>query len=378
MKCRMSQSNPAEAIAQRVLLARLVTGREVDLGGVVGTLIDSLLACARAEGVLALCARCVAGRADAAPELQARLSTAGLGLAAGALSREAACRNLLAALPDDLPLLVLKGLALGQWLYPAPYLRECSDIDLYFASRDDAERAAGLLAPLGYELQYGAGAFAHEFLCRRVSRQGGVDVDLDMHWQLSASPLFDALPTFAQWQAGSQALPSLGPGARGLGAVHAFMHAGLHRASNLSAGLGDRLKWLYDLHLLAGRFSAQDWAEVLRACRAHGLCGVCAQAMLATRAELGTVFPEATLQSLMAAARDEVLDANRLQDWSYIQRLNFRALGSWRRRARWLWERAFPSEGYLHELYGADVSRRGLWWARIRRAVGRLFGRLPA
>ncbi|MEO5566091.1 MAG: nucleotidyltransferase family protein [Luteimonas sp.] len=358
------------SIPARELLARLITGGDVDLSDVTGTRILPLLERARAEGVLALAAWNLPDRADVAPALRAQLSESALGLAAASLMRESACRKVLAVLPDDLPVLVLKGTALAQWLYPESYLRESSDIDLYFASRQDAQRAAALLAPLGYATPFQPGRFAHEFLCRRHSPHG--PVDLDMHWALTASPLFQRLPLFAQWHADSQPLPGLGDRARGLGPVHAFLHASLHRASNLSVGLGDRLKWLYDLHLLARRFDGVDWSELQRLCIEYGLCGVCAQAILATRAELGTSFPAETLGALQAGADNEALDASRLGDWRYIQRQNFLALPGRRARVQWLLDYAFPSADYLRELYGVDVSRPRLWWLRAKRAFGRL------
>ena len=61
----------------------------------------------------------------------------------------------------------------------------------------------------------------------------------------------------------------------GLGAAHALLHACVHRASNLSAGLGDRLKWLYDLHLPrpAEMVTLKDPADFRRilACRRAGV-----------------------------------------------------------------------------------------------------------
>jgi hypothetical protein len=39
---------------------------------------------------------------------------------------------------SGIPVLVLKGTALRSWLHPQPYLRESSDIDQLFASREAA------------------------------------------------------------------------------------------------------------------------------------------------------------------------------------------------------------------------------------------------
>ena len=50
---------------------------------------------------------------------------------------------------------------------------------------------------------------------------------------------------------------------------------------------------------------------------------------------------------------------------------NFAALPNLRRRARWLWQRMFPSQAYLQELYGSG-GRTALLWQRFRRALRRL------
>ena len=352
------------------MLASILTGRSVDMAAITGTRIAPWLASARAEGVTALVARELLGRDDVSEELRAALSESSRGLAAAAMLRDAACRGVLAALPDDLPVLVLKGLALGQWLYPQSYLREASDIDLYFASRTDAERAAKLLAPLGYVVPYRPGKFAHEFLCRRQSRNGVVD--LDMHWALTDAPIFRELPNFSHWYAAGQRLPRLGERARGLSPVDAVLHASIHRAANLSAGLGDRLKWLFDLHLLAQRFVPADWETLQRQCVAYGLCGVSSQALLASTDAFATCVPAETMSELEAGASRERIDATRLADWRYVQYQNLLAVPGFWHRLQWLWGRVFPPTDYLPELYGNNVSPSRLWWLRAKRAIGRV------
>jgi hypothetical protein len=195
---------------------------------------------------------------------------------------------------------------------------------------------------------------------------------VDAHWRISAMPLFSGAFEFDELFEMSVALPALGAHARGLAPVHAFAHASIHRASNVCSGIGDRLKWLYDLHLLAQRFNADDWDRLLDVCRERGLCGVVPVAIGATAAEFGPVVPADVVAALAAGRESESLDASRLRDWGYVQRQNLRALPTLSLRVRWLWQRVFPSKGYLRELYGQDVSVSGLWLERVRRAFGRL------
>lgn len=353
---------------ERAALASIIsnpTWQQIDSEG----RIDDWLALAKAEGVVALTSQALC-RDAAADALRAQFAAAAHELAATHLLLESECRRVVEILhAAGIPVLVLKGTALGRWLYPAAYLRECSDIDLLFPSRAHAEQAAAALTAIGYGAVFTPGGMAHEFLCRREAP--GKRVDLDLHWRLANMPLLRDLISFAELQAASIPL-LLAPGARGLGPVHAFAHACIHRAENVCAKLGDRLKWLYDLHLLAGRFTAAEWQSLLRLCVGHGLCGICVEGIDASAAMFDTCVPPATLAALRAGRAGETLDASRLADWNYMQRCNLAALPSLRARVSWLWQRAFPSSAYLRELYGGDAGVVTLWRERIGRAIGRL------
>ena len=290
--------------------------------------------------------------------------------AAAELGMRARLQAVLAHLDTvGIPVLVLKGAALAHWLYEVPWHRETSDVDLLFPSRADAERAAQALAALGYVTPYRAARYRHEMLCR----SGDGVLDLDLHWGLSGWPVFGRLPGFQALSGERVALPGLGRGAWGLGPAHALLHACVHRASNLSAGLGDRLKWLYDLHLLANELGARgEWPRFVEIARRAQGCGVCVQGLAAANALWGTVVPASVAASLEEARGSEPLDTDRLSDWRYLQRLNLQALEGWREKAGWLWSRMLPSAGHLRELYGEGYGYAGLLWQRGRRAVSRL------
>lgn len=356
---------------QRALLARIISGpsgQPLDLEIAQG---EDLFTLARAEGVVGLVSQRLGEDATIPVVICNVFSALARGSAAAHLALEAEARRVLAVLYQaGIPVLVLKGLALGQWLFSAPYLRESSDIDLLFATRADAERAAVALMPHGYVVPFSPGDMAHEFLCRRVTP--GRKVDLDLHWRLANMPLLRNLFSFDELLAASIALPRLASGARGLGPLHAFVNACLHRVENLGAGLGDRLKWLYDLHLLAGRFSAADWDGLQGLCIERGLCGICAEGIDTASALFGTSVPVSVREALRAGRARESLDATRLADWKYMQRRNLAALPSLRARGRWVWQRTFPSIGYLRELYNVDGGPLALWVTRTKRALDRL------
>ena len=336
--------------------------------------LDQLLDLAWSEGVqVQACAQLAAVDGLAAQRRQdcqdwvRQQAAAGLGV-------QARLRAVLQCLHQaGIPVLVLKGAALGQWLYPAPYLRESSDVDLLLASRDDALRAAVALEGLGYAMAHAPGRFQHELACH-----GDGLPDLDLHWALSDWPVLDRLPAFDTLLATSIPLPSLGSGARGLDAPHALLHACVHRASNLAADLGDRLKWLQDLHLLAAMLDRDGgWPSFLAACDQAQACGIAAEGLAATTALFGTPVPSAVSTTLAAGRTHEPLDASRLSDWRYIQKLNFRALPGWGTRLAWIGARLLPPAGHLRALYGEGHSYPGLLWQRFRRVGARLKGQGP-
>jgi hypothetical protein len=333
--------------------------------------VDAWRRLAQEEGVTALLADRLVGVAPDESEggVRAELASQGRRLAMMELGQHAALVAVLDRLrAAAIPVLVLKAAALRCWLYPQPHLRESSDIDLLFATREAAMAAVAALQAMGYAAPYPPGRFAHEVLCRHAGKR----VDLDLHWGLSRNPAMDALPAFHALHARAQPLPGLGPEALGLGPVDALLHACVHRASNLETGQGDRLKWLYDTHLIAARLDGDGWEAFVAACRTARVCGIAADALEVASALFGTGLPRSAMARLREGVPHDALDARRLQDWAYLQRRSLRALPGWSARAAWLWERAFPDTGYMRELYGRDLSRAGLLRTRLSRLLGRL------
>lgn len=140
------------------------------------------------------------------------------------------------------------------------------------------------------------------------------------------------------------ALPALSPHARGLSPVHACMH----RAINVYTGIGDRLKWLYDLHLLTQRLDDGQWQQLQDVCMQRRLNGICVTGIDAAASVFGDAAPAPAMQALRAGRAGEPLDAARLHDWEYMEGRNLAALPSL--RLRWLWQRMFPSKACLQEL----------------------------
>ena len=269
-----------------------------------------------------------------------------------------------------IPGLLLKGSALAHWAYSQPHLRACSDVDLLLPSREAAEQLSDRLTASGYERSETSGELvAYELLCRRPVSDDW-QVEIDIHWRLANSPLFANAFTFDELMADSVALPRLAPNARGLGPVHALMHACVHRALNLSIGVGDKLKWQYDLELVRANFTPADWHRLVDLSIEKGLAGVVINALKNAAEAFESQLPHEWVTALTCAESAETLDAQRLSDWRYMQRMTFKSLPTAFLKLRWLWQRLFPSLDYLRYLYGTQHKSYGyLILLRFRRVL---------
>jgi hypothetical protein len=275
-----------------------------------------------------------------------------------------------------LPGLLLKGQAIAQWAYPDPSLRASGDIDVLVASREAADRLASRLCESGYELSQPSGDLVALEMMLRREVVPGVWVEIDLHCRVINSPLFAERFTFDELMAESIALPRLSANARGLGPAHAFIHACMHRAATLGVGVDDRLKWLYDIPAFAKCFTATDWQRLQHLAVDRGLAGVCLNMIEAAQATFGAEFvavPVDLTDALRDAAQHESLDVTRLRDWRYMQMQAFLAQPTLRLRARYFWQRLWPSRDYMGYLYGRpDLGYWGLIGIRVRTLVRRL------
>ncbi len=295
--------------------------------------------------------------------------------------REAIARNLLCLVQAraiqqaldaaGIPCIWLKGIALGQWLYPSPHLRDVADVDLLLPDHAATLRAAVVLAPLGYTLlnpHIAGDLVVHELLALHA----GSGLELDLHWSLSNDALFANRLDWDELWGAAITLPGLAPNAKGLGAEHAFLHACMHRALNHLTAKHDRLRWLYDLHLIAGQLSPEQWHRVLELAVARKLADACLEALMATQRTFQTEVPDDVIQVLLVAASNESLRCARLGSWGYFQRATWRALPDLRTRLRWSRQLLIPDLAHLRTRYGQDgAGHLRILWRRMYDGVAR-------
>lgn len=270
---------------------------------------------------------------------------------------------------------LFKGTALAYSLYDDPAQRTRCDTDLIVPA-DQRGRAMEVLATLGYARVLELGELASYQAC--LIRKGAGAHTLDLHWKINNSELFSRLFGYQELRAAAEPLPALAPQALGANPVHALLIACMHRAAHVQAPYfeagvarysGDRLIWLYDIHLLAMSFSQGQWEGFLDLARRKGFRSVCLEAIAQTRLHLGTQVPTEVLDELGGKGPVELTAAYLKAGHLRRRWLDLWAYEGVRERLRFARELAFPPAAYMHERF---PRARPDWlpWLYVRRAIG--------
>jgi hypothetical protein len=273
--------------------------------------------------------------------------------------------------------LVLKGAALACSHYPSAPLRPRADTDLLIPP--DQRRQTDLaLTRLGYAKDAGVeGRFiSHQATWSRSDNLGATH-HLDIHWRINNSQILAKALDYEELVARAAPLPALGRNARALAPVHALLFACIHRTGHANApyyvdGIahlgGDRLIWLYDMHLLVGRMAAADLDDFAALANAKQIKAICAEALLRARACFATPIPSHVIAMLHEPGALEA-SARYLSGGRARQMLgDFLALERWSDRGGWAKELAFPSAGYMRSKY-SDAAGTWLPILYARRAL---------
>ena len=304
--------------------------------------------------------------------------------AAHEMLRRAELSRVLAALAAaGIEPLLLKGTALAYSHYPSPALRPRGDTDLLVPPAAGA-RAGQVFHDLGYvgdETVTGE-PVAHQATWSKTDR-AGIDHHFDVHWRISNSPILVKALAYEELAARARALPRLGPHARALAPVDALLFACMHRAGHVHVPYhsgddvfvgGDRLIWLYDIHLLLVAMSAPEFDEFVSLAAAKRLKTICLDAVRRTRECFATPIPQAVLDGLQVCGMAEP-SARYFTGGPGRQMLgDFLALDGWSSRVQWLKGLGFPPVDHMRRKYPDAMIRwmPALYARRAFSGLGRL------
>ncbi|MBI4526966.1 MAG: nucleotidyltransferase family protein [Deltaproteobacteria bacterium] len=281
--------------------------------------------------------------------------------------------------------LLLKGTPLAYALYPSAALRTRGDTDLLIKTAD-LGAVCEVLERLGYRRPNAvSGKLISSQFCYQKQDRYDVGHDLDVHWRISNFQSLGHVLTFDELDSRSVPVPALGPYARRLGFLDALLLACIHRLTHYQAPYyigpvahygGNRLIWLYDIHLLASSLPPEDWELFIRAAEEKRLRAICLDGLSVAAQALGTCLPKKALQALVVEPRSEDISvapfSGRHWRWQISELL---ALPDWRQRMTLMREHLFPPASYMLQKY-RKTDRRLLPFLYLRRAVNGFLKRL--
>ena len=247
--------------------------------------------------------------------------------------------------------LVFKGAALAHTHYEASWLRPRLDADLLI-DRSHRPLVASVLRALGYaQPPFISGELVmYQMPFARAHALG--EMHLDVHWRIANPQLFAGLPGYDELAARASTVSVRGQSMRTPCPVDALWLACVHRAAHHD--LSDDLIWLYDIHLLAGRFTAEEWADFAALASTHRVRALCGDALRAARDCFHTAIPHDVASQVIGHGEGTERSAVYLRkDLTRLDRLRL-DLGALkpRSRLRLLAEHLIPPACYVSEKYG--------------------------
>lgn len=258
---------------------------------------------------------------------------------------------LVAALAEaGLRCLLFKGTPLAYTLYPQACLRDRCDTDVLFESKAAADEAWLVLEGLGYErLNTPQGELvSYQFPCVRRSSQ--LTEMVDVHWASSNAVQLRPLSFHELWES-SMPVPQLGAAARSPCHEHALVLSCLHRLAHVREDDGNKLIWLYDIHLLLLDLSDDQWIRFLACVEAKGVGSACLEGAERAQQYFSTVGCDGRIDQLrvIASGPGQVVKVH----GSVLERdlSQLSAATGWRQRLQLLREYLFPDRHYMRRKY---------------------------
>jgi Uncharacterised nucleotidyltransferase len=279
---------------------------------------------------------------------------------------------------------LFKGTALAYSVYPSGALRIRGDTDLIIPPSELAQFTT-ILATLSFntDVSMDGELVAYQTNFHRQELGSGAHT-LDVHWRISNSELLSRLFSYQELRKRAQPIARLSQDALAVDIVDALLIACMHRGSHKQNPYyldgvayydGDRLIWLYDIHLLLGKMSSSQFDEFVARATEKGLRAVCLEGIERARGYFHTQVPDEIMFALSHSGPQEpaaryLNGSHLLQTW-----MDFKALGNVYKQLQFLKETVFPPASYMRSK-NPDAAFSFLPWLYLHRAVGGIRKRL--
>ena len=318
--------------------------------------LEQLLELAQEQGVVPLLhhqLQATSSSAKAPEALMEKLHAQATLEAATELARNHELRQVLTALADGgIQPLLMKGTPLAYLIYPSPTLRPRCDTDLLFPITDK-ENTIHILTALGYQFPNAvSGNFVRlQATCIKKEKNGFMH-QLDLHWKISNQPYFAGILLYEELTKNALSVPELGSHARTLALADALLFACLHRAGHAAEGEGNRLIWLYDIHLLCEALTANELEYFIGQARTHRVAALCLDALEQTQLRFHTRLSDTILSQLKDSSSQPEPSARYLQKSRLAQfKCNLALLPTTMDKLAYMGETLFPSQSYILTKY---------------------------
>ncbi len=157
--------------------------------------------------------------------------------------------------------LVLKGAALAHSFYQHPFQRPHLDTDILIEQKDK-DKINQLLLANGFikSTNISGKLISHQNTYRQIDL--GIAHAYDIHWKISNRNAYADLFDFNKLYERKITLSGSDFSFYTLDEINTFLHLTVHYFGHRSDER-DRLIWVYDLHLIANKFSNQQWDSLL-------------------------------------------------------------------------------------------------------------------
>lgn len=263
----------------------------------------------------------------------------------GRLARRAQSEEALFAdlATGGVPMILLKGAALGRWLYPAPDRRDRLDVDL-LVDAVHLNRLRMCLEQTAWQRRPPSASSSQE----TWHREG---LDLDLHWRLSDHPVFFHTLGFDELWQDARPLAGVPAPIRALSPVHALVHCLIHYFGTHSKEPMPAL-FLVDLLLLWEALNGAERRQLDKRLQDLGLHGLAARAFELAGQTFPGARPDVPLDDWRERGRHQWQTAlaephGRMQGL----RLALRAQPGPGHKLSYLASLAFPRAEYMYQKY---------------------------